>query len=237
MSAPPPGRATAGDALLAGAFALALALPAALGASGGGADAPAPAGLLLGAAVPALFALALLARRALLAGVPLAAAAGYPASRRAAGRDLLLGALSGAMLAAALAPLTAWTFSLFERLGLEPAAQGVSRTLEASAGSPAAFGACAAAVVLVAPLGEEMLHRALVLRGLRSRLPAALAVPLAAALFAALHLSPAHAPSLFVVGLVLGVLYDRGSLALSFAAHAAFNAANAAALLVAAGAD
>ena len=92
--------------------------------------------------------------------------------------------------------------------------------------------ACAAAVVLVAPLGEELLYRSLLLRGLRTRLPAGVAIPLASAVFSAVHLSPAHAPALFLVGLVFSLLYDRGSLALSFGAHAAFNAANLALLLL-----
>ena len=229
MSAPPPpGRATFDDAALALAFVLALALPALAGA---GAETPAPAAMVLGAALPALFALALLARRSLLAGATLAAAAGYPAARRDAGRDLLRGALCGALLAAALAPLTAWAFSLLGRLGLEPVPQTAVRAVLAAAGTPAGLAACLVALVLVAPLGEELLWRALLQRGLRTRLPAAAAIPFAAALFAAAHLSAAHAPALFAVGLVLGLLYDRGSLALSFGCHAAFNAANLALLL------
>ncbi len=225
MTPPPPGRATPGDALLAAAFSLALAVPVLFG--GAGADSPAaPGRLLLGAAVPALFALALLARRALRDGVPLAAAAGYPASRRAAGRDLLRGALCGALLAPAVAPLSLLSALLLERAGAVPAPQDVARSVLAAAASPASLAACAAALVLVAPLGEELLYRALLLRGLRARLPAAAALPLAAAVFAAVHLAPAQTPSLFVVGLVFALLYDRGSLALSFGAHAAFNAAN-----------
>ena len=235
MSAPPPGRATFGDAALALAFLAALALPVLAGADAAPA-APSPAGLLLGAAAPALLALAMLARRALLAGATLADAAGYPAARRAAGRDLLRGALCGALLAGALAPLTAWLFVLFERAGLSPAPQPSADAVLAATASPGALAACLVALVLVAPLGEELLWRALLQRGLRTRLRAAFALPLAAALFSAAHLSAPHAPALFVVGLVFGLLYDRGSLALSFGCHAAFNAANLALLLAAAAA-
>ena len=226
---PPPGRATFGDGLLAAAFALALALPAVFGSPGGGAP-PSPGGLLGGAAVSALFALALLARRARRAGVALEEAAGYPASRRAAGRDIALGALCGAMAAFALAPPMLWFVAFLARHGVEPPAQRVAEAV-LLAGTPGGLAACAAAVLLVAPLGEEMLYRALLLRGLRARLPAAAAIPLAALFFSALHLSPAHAPGLFLVGLLFCALYDRGSLALSFGAHAAFNAVNLALLL------
>lgn len=231
MNAPPPGRATFGDGLLAAVLALALALPAFF------ADAaekvpPSPGGLLGGAALPALLALALLARRARRAGVPLEEAAGYPAGRRRAGRDIVRGAMCGAMAAFALAPLMLWFFVFLARHGFEPPAQDVAEAV-LLAGTPGGLAACAAAIVLVAPLGEEMLYRAILLRGLRTRLRAAAAIPLAAALFAALHLSPAHAPGLFLVGLLFCALYDRGSLALSFGAHAAFNAVNLALLLFA----
>ena len=224
-----PGRATPADAILAAAFSLAAAIPALAG--GDAADAiPSPALLLLGASLPALVSLALLARRSLLAGAPLPETAGCPDSRRAAGRDLLHGALCGALAAFALLPLSACIFALLARFGIEPVAQKAARTLLA-ADTPAGFAACAVAVVLVAPLGEELLYRAILLRGLRARLPAAAAVPLAAAFFAAMHLDAAHAPGLFFAGLLFCLLYDRGSLALSFGAHAAFNAVNGVFLL------
>ena len=136
------------------------------------------------------------------------------------------------MAAFALAPLMMWFFVLLARHGFEPPAQDVAEAV-LLAGTPGELAACAAAIVLVAPLGEEMLYRAVLLRGLRARLPAAAAIPIGAALFAALHLSPAHAPGLFLVGILFSLLYDRGSLALSFGAHAAFNATNFAFLLLA----
>ncbi len=46
-----------------------------------------------------------------------------------------------------------------------------------------------------------------------------------------MHLDFVHAPGLFLAGLLFGLLYDRGSLALCFGAHAAFNALNLAFLL------
>lgn len=231
MSAPPPGRATFGDCLLAAAFAVAAAAPA-VAAGAPDKPPPTPGGLLAGAAASGIFALVLLARRAQRAGVRLDEAAGYPAARRAAGRDIARGALCGAMAAFALAPPMMWFVAFLARLGFETPAQDAAEAV-LLAGTPGGLAACAAAIVLLAPLGEEMLYRAVILRGLRARLPAAAAVPLASALFAALHLSPAHAPGLFLVGLLFSVLYDRGSLALSFGAHAAFNATNLAMLLCA----
>jgi membrane protease YdiL (CAAX protease family) len=102
----------------------------------------------------------------------------------------------------------------------------VARALEHSAAVPAVFGAIA--VVVFAPLAEELLFRGLLLRGLLRRTNAAGAVLLCGFLFAAAHLvDPSTAPllaPLAMVGVVSGVLAVRtGELSRSILLHAGFN--------------
>ena len=81
------------------------------------------------------------------------------------------------------------------------------------------------AVVVGAPLMEELLYRGLALRSLRARLGIRVAVAVGAAWFAVAHLQPVQFLGLFVFGLVLGVCAERtGRLGMSMLAHAAFNA-------------
>jgi uncharacterized protein len=92
-----------------------------------------------------------------------------------------------------------------------------------------AHGAWAVALILVvavgAPLIEELVYRAMIQQSLQARLNEVLAVVTSAAFFAAIHLQPVEFPGLFLIGLVLGVLYQRtGRLAAPILAHLAFNA-------------
>lgn len=87
--------------------------------------------------------------------------------------------------------------------------------------------------VLVAPLLEEVMFRGLlqtVLVGLLGRDRRWPAVVTASVFFAAVHLGAAEwqtLPGLFILGLILGWLYERsGSLLASITLHAAFNALN-----------
>lgn len=104
--------------------------------------------------------------------------------------------------------------------------QEVARALEHSAAVPAVFGAIA--VVVFAPLAEELLFRGLLLRGLLRRTNAAVAVLGCGFVFAAGHLvdpntAPLLAP-LAMVGVVSGVLAVRsGELSRSILLHAGFN--------------
>lgn len=80
-------------------------------------------------------------------------------------------------------------------------------------------------VAVGAPLIEEFVYRAMIQQSLQSRVDEVLAVVIAAAFFAAIHLQPVEFPGLFLVGLLLGVLYQRtGRLAAPILAHMAFNA-------------
>lgn len=87
--------------------------------------------------------------------------------------------------------------------------------------------------VVAAPIVEEMVFRGVVLRGLRSRLPAVLAVVLQGVLFGAAHVDPVHGAGnvglvvvLSGVGIAFGVasqLFRR--IGPSIVAHALFNGA------------
>lgn len=104
--------------------------------------------------------------------------------------------------------------------------QEVARALQHSATVPALLGAIA--VVVFAPVAEELLFRGLLLRGLLRRTNALGAVLVCGFVFAAGHLvdpnaAPLLAP-LAMVGIVSGVLAVRsGDLSRSILLHAGFN--------------
>lgn len=62
---------------------------------------------------------------------------------------------------------------------------------------------------VVAPVAEEVFFRGYLQAGLRSRWGARWALVISSLLFALVHLSPATLPPLFVMGLLLGYLYER----------------------------
>jgi uncharacterized protein len=87
----------------------------------------------------------------------------------------------------------------------------------------------APAVILVAPLGEELLFRGFLYRGLRSSLPVWASAIVSAVLFGLVHLAGGLAlwpivPPLMIVGIGLALVYERRqSLLASITAHALFN--------------
>jgi membrane protease YdiL (CAAX protease family) len=102
---------------------------------------------------------------------------------------------------------------------------------------PVALLLVAIAAVVLAPMVEEVLFRALLFRTLRRHSGFAVAAFTSASVFAVLHTEVAFSQPLALVGiLVLGVLlaaaYERtGSLIVTVVAHAAFNGATLAAVL------
>jgi len=81
------------------------------------------------------------------------------------------------------------------------------------------------AVVVLAPLGEELLFRGVLLRGLRERLGIVASVAVSACLFSAYHLDPVGFLPRLEIGIVLAlVVWKTGSLWPAVAAHAANNA-------------
>lgn len=78
--------------------------------------------------------------------------------------------------------------------------------------------------VLVAPLGEEMIFRGLILRGLLNRFRQDHAIAGSAVLFALVHVDPYRVITVFFVGLFLAWIFTRtGSLWACVLAHATAN--------------
>lgn len=91
--------------------------------------------------------------------------------------------------------------------------------------SPLLIAGLVVAVVVVAPVAEELFFRGLLYGWLRARLPVPAAVAIAAVLFSVAHFQPGLLLPLAVVGAGLCLLYERSrSLWVPAAAHAALNA-------------
>jgi len=96
--------------------------------------------------------------------------------------------------------------------------------VEALIGDNAPLWATALTLVVVAPVGEELLFRGLILHGLRARYNAIVAVVSVSVLFALLHLNIWQAPAAFAAGMVFGWwLLQTGSLGLCIFGHALLN--------------
>lgn len=80
-------------------------------------------------------------------------------------------------------------------------------------------------VIIGAPLVEELVYRGFIHSGLRSRMNDAVALVVAAAWFALVHMQLAELPGLFAFGLVLGTCYHlTRRIGMPIVAHMAFNA-------------
>jgi membrane protease YdiL (CAAX protease family) len=78
--------------------------------------------------------------------------------------------------------------------------------------------------VAIGPLAEELLFRSFLYGGLRTRLGLWSSALISAGLFALSHQMPVAAPSLFVLGILLAVLYERyRNVAVPVALHGSFN--------------
>jgi membrane protease YdiL (CAAX protease family) len=87
--------------------------------------------------------------------------------------------------------------------------------------------------LLLAPIGEELLFRGLLQSGIKKLMFVRwgswchrwIAIAVSAAIFGAMHTgTPHHIPSLIVLGVILGYLYERsGSLVLPILVHVLFN--------------
>jgi membrane protease YdiL (CAAX protease family) len=79
--------------------------------------------------------------------------------------------------------------------------------------------------ILLSPVAEEVFFRGVLFSSLRARCGFWAAALMSSLVFAGLHLSPVHFPSLLVLGLVLAWLYERtGSLWPAMVLHALHNA-------------
>ncbi|WP_217913026.1 CPBP family glutamic-type intramembrane protease [Miltoncostaea marina] len=119
---------------------------------------------------------------------------------------------------------------------IDPTVERRLEDLEIVGSEPWHLALLVVSLVVLAPLGEELLFRGLLLRGLLARLrfwPAALLTSLAfgAAHFDAYYIWP-RAISLVATGLVLALVYRRWGYRSAVAAHATVNAVAAVALVV-----
>ena len=140
--------------------------------------------------------------------------------------------------AASLHPCSRWTmgFCIFGAMGLFVlislvlyllperwmAEYGKAMTLSTETGLIPAL-----AMVVGAPLAEELVFRGIIQSRLERSLPAWIAVVLQAVLFGLIHGTPVQIGYAFIMGLLFGLLRWRtGSILSTLAAHAAFNAMN-----------
>jgi membrane protease YdiL (CAAX protease family) len=144
-------------------------------------------------------------------------------SRRAA-RDLAMGAWIGAgMFAAAVfvvlpVIVVIWRFVA----GSPPAPVDQGILTGDPAGVELVLGMFA--VVVAAPIGEEIFFRGFLFGSLRARLGFARAAAISAAVFGVFHVVPLLIFVMFFVGFGLALIYERrGSLVAPMAAHAMFN--------------
>lgn len=125
-----------------------------------------------------------------------------------------------------LVPLVNWPLSrLFpDEFSAEKVAERAESLADSAPG--AWFVVLAVVVVIGAPLIEEIVYRGMVQRGFVSSWGAPAGIVVTAALFAAIHMSWAETPALFVFALVLGVARHRtGRLGPAIVTHMAFNLA------------
>ena len=126
----------------------------------------------------------------------------------------VLTVFAGLMAAVALEPV----FHGGEEQGLEPTK--FPGGAEAGIGLGTAF----LAVVVAAPLVEELFFRGAVFGAIRARTGPLPALLVSGALFAGAHFVPAAFPALMVFGVLLAFLYERtGSLLAPVLAHALYN--------------
>lgn len=84
-----------------------------------------------------------------------------------------------------------------------------------------------ACIIVLAPLSEEFVFRAIVYRYLRTKYAFALAAGISGTFFAAIHFNVKTFPMLLVVGVFLAYAYERtGSLKVPIAMHMLFNGIN-----------
>ena len=140
--------------------------------------------------------------------------------------------------ATSLRPCSRWTmgFCIFGAMGLFVlislvlyllperwmAEYGKAMTLSTETGLIPAL-----AMVVGAPIAEELVFRGIIQSRLERSLPAWIAVVLQAVLFGLIHGTPVQIGYAFIMGLLFGLLRWRtGSILPTLAAHAAFNAMN-----------
>ena len=112
---------------------------------------------------------------------------------------------------------------LVEALGREipPVQENVQEAVQSAGGVPVMI---AIGVVLLGPVGEEMLYRGVLLQALGKHLPGWPAIGLSSLAFGLTHFEPFVIVLTFPLGLVLAwVSRRRGTIVTAIVAHAVFN--------------
>jgi uncharacterized protein len=138
--------------------------------------------------------------------------------------DVVLGGLFGVALFAAttLAVFPIVRF-LWELIAGHPPSPITQPVVPADPG-PAQLVVGVIAVIVAAPVGEELFFRGMIFGSLRTRFGFWAAGAMSSLVFALVHVQPPLMVLMFFVGFGLALIYEwRGSLAASIAAHAAFN--------------
>ena len=159
----------------------------------------------------------------LLAGAPDRRLSDFGIDLQAGGRELTYGTLG---FLASVLPVTAVLAGLQFGGALTPESQhSFLRLLQQDSGC-VAIAWIVFAVVVLAPLTEELLFRVILQGWLESYLPAGWAVVIAAACFSAVHGWPNALP-IFPLALILGYVFHRRHSAYAvIALHSLFNASN-----------
>ncbi|MGH2662590.1 MAG: lysostaphin resistance A-like protein [Actinomycetota bacterium] len=144
-------------------------------------------------------------------------------SRRPA-RDVAVGAWAGAGLFAVVAFLLYPAFVVLIRVLTGGPPDPINQPVLPSDPTPGEVVLGVVAVVLAAPVGEEIFFRGFLYGSLRGRFGFWVSGSVSAVVFAVFHGDAVLAVMMFFVGLALAYLYQRrGSLAAPIAAHAVFN--------------
>lgn len=150
--------------------------------------------------------------------------------------DFGLGAatwLLGFPLVTVIGDLSDWVLN--HLFGIQYYEQAAVKFLKTALQAPGSLMFAILAVIILAPLLEEMLFRGLLQNYLRSKLGRKAAILLSAIIFAGFHFSPAQglgnislSLSLLILGIYLGFLYERQqSLLAPLGLHMSFNSINA----------
>lgn len=143
--------------------------------------------------------------------------------RRFNASDLKIGVAGGA-IGVVLSAAVAWTvMRMTELVTGDPPPDPDQIPLEADP-SGGLLVLLAISTIVLAPLAEELFFRGMLHQALRRWLRFAPGLIMSSALFAVSHVIPVVIPSIFVLALLLGTLYERTkSLWVPIVAHATFN--------------
>lgn len=109
----------------------------------------------------------------------------------------------------------------------------VQQSVQADLRDPEQMGWTLLTVLLLAPIGEELLYRGVLFQGLRRMVPRWPAIGLSGLAFGLVHIEPVPVVSTFALGMAFAWLFHwRGTLWVTIVAHVVFNGITAAAIVL-----